>query len=100
MEVIVCDGFIGNVVLKISEGAIGAIASILKEALSSTLSSKVGYALSGKAFQKFKKRVDYTEYGGAPLLGSRAFALFAMADRTPTPSRMPSAWRRNFPREK
>ena len=71
VEVIVCDGFIGNVALKISEGLIEAVSSLLKEALSRTISSKVGYVLSRKAFQDFKKRVDYSEYGGAPLLGVR-----------------------------
>jgi glycerol-3-phosphate acyltransferase PlsX len=75
VEVIVCDGFIGNVALKISEGLVEAISSLLKKSLSSTLSSKVGYVLSRKAFTNFKKRVDYTEYGGAPLLGVRGVCL-------------------------
>jgi phosphate acyltransferase len=75
VEVIVCDGFIGNVALKISEGLVEAISSLLKESLSSTLSSKVGYVLSRKAFAHFKKRVDYAEYGGAPLLGVRGVCL-------------------------
>ncbi len=75
VEVIVCDGFIGNVALKISEGLIETVSSLLKEALSSTLSSKVGYVLSRKAFQHFKKRVDYSEYGGAPLLGVRGVCI-------------------------
>ncbi len=75
VEVIVCDGFIGNVALKISEGLVEAISSLLKESLSSTLSSKVGYVLSRKAFTHFKKRVDYSEYGGAPLLGVRGVCL-------------------------
>jgi glycerol-3-phosphate acyltransferase PlsX len=75
VEVIVCDGFTGNVALKISEGLIEAVSSLLKEALSSTLSSKVGYVLSRKAFQNFKKRVDYSEYGGAPLLGVRGVCI-------------------------
>jgi phosphate acyltransferase len=75
VEVIVADGFIGNVALKISEGMVEAISSLLKEALSSTLSSKVGYVLSRKAFQNFKKRVDYSEYGGAPLLGVRGVCI-------------------------
>ena len=75
VEVIVCDGFIGNVALKISEGLVEAVSSLLKEALSSTLSSKVGYVLSRKAFQRFKKRVDYSEYGGAPLLGVRGVCI-------------------------
>jgi len=75
VEVIVCDGFIGNVALKISEGLIEAVSSLLKEALSSTLSSKVGYVLARKAFRKFKKRVDYSEYGGAPLLGVKGVCM-------------------------
>lgn len=77
VDVIVCDGFIGNVGLKISEGLVEAIASLLKESLSKTLSSKVGYVLSRKAFKEFKKRVDYSEYGGAPLLGVRGVCLIA-----------------------
>ena len=77
VEVIVCDGFIGNVALKISEGLVEAISSLLKESLSSTLSSKVGYVLSRKAFRHFKKRVDYSEYGGAPLLGVRGVCLIS-----------------------
>jgi glycerol-3-phosphate acyltransferase PlsX len=75
VEVIVCDGFIGNVALKISEGLVETVSSLLKEALSSTLSSKVGYVLSRRAFQNFKKRVDYSEYGGAPLLGVRGVCI-------------------------
>ncbi len=75
VEVIVCDGFIGNVALKISEGAIEAISSLLKEAFSSSLSSKVGYLLSRKALRRFKKRVDYSEYGGAPLLGVKGVCI-------------------------
>jgi len=75
VDVIVCDGFIGNVALKISEGLVEAVSSMLKEALSSTLSSKVGYVLARKAFQNFKKRVDYSEYGGAPLLGVRGVSI-------------------------
>jgi len=77
VDVIVCDGFIGNVGLKISEGLVEAIATLLKESLSKTLSSKVGYVLSRKAFKEFKKRVDYSEYGGAPLLGVRGVCLIA-----------------------
>jgi phosphate acyltransferase len=74
-DVIVCDGFIGNVALKISEGLIEAVSSLLKEALSSTISSKVGYVLARNAFKDFKKRVDYSEYGGAPLLGVRGVCI-------------------------
>ncbi len=69
VHVVVCDGFIGNVALKISEGLVDALVSMLKEALGSTLSAKVGSLLSRQAYEDFKKRVDYTESGGVPLLG-------------------------------
>ena len=77
VEVIVCDGFIGNVALKISEGLIETVSSLLKDSLSGTLSSKVGYVLSRNAFRRFNRRVDYSEYGGAPLLGVRGVCLIA-----------------------
>jgi glycerol-3-phosphate acyltransferase PlsX len=71
VDVIACDGFIGNIALKISEGAAQHIESLLKDALQSTLSSQVGYVLSRRAYKDFKKKLDYSEYGGAPLLGVR-----------------------------
>ena len=75
VDVIVADGFIGNVVLKVSEGIVDTFSSLLKEALSSTLSSKLGYLLSRKAFDRMKKRLDYSEYGGAPLLGVKGVCI-------------------------
>jgi glycerol-3-phosphate acyltransferase PlsX len=71
VDVIVCDGFIGNVVLKTSEGVAQLIVGMLKESLKSTLSSQVGSLLSRRAYQTFRKKIDYSEYGGAPLLGVR-----------------------------
>lgn len=68
-DVIVCDGFIGNISLKISEGLADAISKMLKREISDALSGKVGYFLLKSAFKNFKKRTDYSEYGGAPLLG-------------------------------
>ena len=68
-DVIVCDGFTGNVVLKLSEGLVEMVEEQLGEELSSTFSSQVGYLLSRRAYRRFRKRVDYSEYGGAPLLG-------------------------------
>jgi glycerol-3-phosphate acyltransferase PlsX len=59
------------VALKISEGVALHIASLLKKALKSTLASQVGYVLSRSAYEKFRKSIDYSEYGGAPLLGVR-----------------------------
>jgi len=83
VEVIVCDGFIGNVALKISEGLIEAVSSLLREAFTSTLSSKVGYMLARKALQGFKKRVDYSEYGGAPLLGVKGVCIICHGGSNP-----------------
>ncbi len=69
VDVIVCDGFVGNNILKVSEGLADAAMQMLrKEIMKSTL-AKIGYLLARPAFKRFKKRVDYTEYGGAPLLG-------------------------------
>ena len=68
-DVIVCDGFTGNVALKISEGLVDMVEQLLGEELQSTFSTRVGYLLSLRAFRRFRKRVDYSEYGGAPLLG-------------------------------
>jgi len=75
VDVIVTDGFTGNVVLKTSEGVADVITSMLKQALSSTTSAKVGFMLARKALRDFKKRVDYSEYGGAPLLGVRGVCI-------------------------
>ena len=71
VDVIVCDGFIGNVVLKVSEGLADMVKQMLRESLEATLAGKIGYVISRAAFSDFKKRVDYSEYGGAPLLGVR-----------------------------
>jgi phosphate acyltransferase len=71
VDVIVCDGFIGNVALKISEGVAQHIGGMLKKALNSTLSAQFGALFSRSAFQEFKRQIDYSEYGGAPLLGVR-----------------------------
>jgi glycerol-3-phosphate acyltransferase PlsX len=68
-DVIVCDGFTGNVALKLSEGLVEMVEDLLGEELQSTFSSQVGYLLSRRAFRRFRKRVDYSEFGGAPLMG-------------------------------
>ena len=68
-DVVVCDGFTGNVALKLSEGLVEMVETLLGEELQSTFSSQMGYLLSQRAFRRFRKRVDYSEFGGAPLLG-------------------------------
>ncbi len=69
VDVIVCDGFVGNVCLKVSEGLAETVLAMLGEEISKSFSAKMGYLLAKQAFANFKKRVDYAEYGGAPLLG-------------------------------
>ncbi|MFH1562819.1 MAG: phosphate acyltransferase PlsX [Nitrospirota bacterium] len=69
VDVIVCDGFVGNVVVKFGESLVEMIIGFLKRELSKNLSLKIGAFLSKPVFKKFKKLLDYSEYGGAPLLG-------------------------------
>ena len=75
VDVIVADGFVGNVALKISEGVASLVRYTLKESLKATITRQVGYMLSRSAFADFKKRLDHTEYGGAPLLGVKGVCL-------------------------
>jgi glycerol-3-phosphate acyltransferase PlsX len=75
VDVIVCDGFVGNVALKISEGLVEAVRFLLKESLTSTITSQVGALLARKAFANFGRKLDYAEYGGAPLLGLKGVAI-------------------------
>jgi len=75
VDVIVCDGFTGNVALKVSEGLVETVGYILKETLRATITRQVGFLLSRKAFEEFKKRLDYSEYGGAPLLGIKGVCI-------------------------
>ncbi|MFH1896972.1 MAG: phosphate acyltransferase PlsX [Candidatus Desantisbacteria bacterium] len=74
-DVIVCDGFVGNVVLKFGENLAEGISNFLRKELTSTFLLKIGAFLSMPAFRKFKKLVDYSEYGGAPLLGANGVSI-------------------------
>src|SRR3954470_15651926 len=74
-DVIVCDGFVGNVALKTSEGVGRFVRDVLRESLTRTVTAKVGALLSRQAFNAFRRRLDYTEYGGAPLLGVRGICI-------------------------
>jgi phosphate acyltransferase len=74
-DVIVCDGFTGNVALKISEGLVEVVETMLTEELSSTITMRVGSLLTRRALRRFRRRVDYSEYGGAPLLGVAGVAI-------------------------
>lgn len=68
-DVIVCDGFLGNILLKFLEGSAGTLLSMLKGYIVASSSAKFGYVFMKKAFGKFRKKMDYKEYGGALLLG-------------------------------
>lgn len=69
VNVIVCDGFVGNIVLKAGEGLAMSLMRMMKEEISRNWVSRVGAALTLSAMKRVRKRVDYAEYGGAPLLG-------------------------------
>ncbi|HLW55694.1 MAG TPA: phosphate acyltransferase PlsX [Candidatus Angelobacter sp.] len=75
VEVIVCDGFVGNVALKISEGLVEAVRYLLRGSLKSTVASQVGALLARKAFTDFGRKLDPSEYGGAPLLGVKGVSI-------------------------
>ncbi|HMN01290.1 MULTISPECIES: phosphate acyltransferase PlsX [Geobacter] len=75
VDVVVCDGFVGNVVLKLSEGLAETVGKMLREEIAGSLLSKLGYLFVRKAFKNFKKKVDYAEYGGAPLIGINGVAM-------------------------
>ncbi|MBI4686924.1 MAG: phosphate acyltransferase PlsX [Nitrospirae bacterium] len=68
-DVVVCDGFIGNIALKISEGLAETMTKMLKREISEKATGRLGYFLLKDALKSFKKKTDYAEYGGAPLLG-------------------------------
>ncbi|HKC87093.1 MAG TPA: phosphate acyltransferase PlsX [Blastocatellia bacterium] len=83
VDVIVCDGFTGNVILKTSEGLVEAIMGLLKSELGQTVLTQTGAILSRQAFRSVKKRLDYSEFGGAPLLGCKQIALICHGSSTP-----------------
>jgi glycerol-3-phosphate acyltransferase PlsX len=74
-DVIVCDGFIGNVVLKVSEAVAEAIGVFIRENIGTSWTRKLGYLLMRPAFRSLKRRIDYAEYGGAPLVGINGISI-------------------------
>ena len=76
-DVIVCDGFTGNVILKLTEGLAGSIFRLLKEEFVKNTIRKIGASLLKSGLKDFKKRFDYTEYGGAPFLGVKGVLIKA-----------------------
>lgn len=75
VDVVVCDGFVGNICLKLSEGLADAILRMLSREIKASFSSRLGYLLARRAFDNFRRRVDWAEYGGAPLLGVAGVAI-------------------------
>lgn len=69
VDVLVCDGFVGNVILKLTEGVAMNLTSMLKETFTKNLINKIGAMILKGGLKEFKSKLDYTEYGGAPLLG-------------------------------
>ena len=102
------DGFTGNVILKVSEALAEMVENMLREEIKRTLQASVGFLLSRSAFRRFKQRIDYSEYGGAPLLGVKGCVIIchgrssAKASRTrsgsPPSSRGRTSPRRSRPR--
>lgn len=75
LDVVVCDGFVGNVVVKMSEGLAASLIRMLKRVFTSGLLPALGGMLAKKAFKNFARTIDYAEYGGAPLLGLQGLAI-------------------------
>jgi len=82
-DVVVCDGFTGNVALKIGEGFAEMFERILRDAFSQSLRTKFAYLLMKPFFRDFKKRLDYAEYGGAPLLGVNGICIIGHGRSSP-----------------
>ncbi|MBF0565148.1 MAG: phosphate acyltransferase PlsX [Nitrospirae bacterium] len=82
-DVVVCDGFIGNTVLKTSEGLAETIFKMLKAEITKSFFAKIGYLLMKPAFRNFKKNTDYDEYGGAPLLGINGTCIISHGRSSP-----------------
>jgi glycerol-3-phosphate acyltransferase PlsX len=77
VDVVVCDGFTGNVALKISEGLAETILKMLKKEIADVATGRLGYMFMKPALRNFKKKTDYAEYGGAPLLGIKATCIIS-----------------------
>ncbi|WP_297435106.1 phosphate acyltransferase PlsX [uncultured Clostridium sp.] len=77
IEVLVCDGFVGNTILKMYEGTAKTILTMIKEEIMSSFISKVGAVFLSGTFKKLKKKMDYKEYGGAPFLGVNGICIKA-----------------------
>ena len=75
VKIVVCDGFVGNVALKLTEGAVESMARLMKRELMSSFSGRIAFMLGRKAFFRFSRELSYEEYGGAPLLGIKGVGM-------------------------
>jgi len=82
-DIILCDGFVGNVILKISESVAGTIMKLLKQQIRTSLIATLGAALSAAAFNELRRKMDYSEQGGAPLLGVDGRCIISHGSSTP-----------------
>lgn len=83
VDVIVCDGFVGNILLKTSEGIASAIGKIIKTEISNSVFAKIGALFMKSVFRAMKKEMDYDEYGGAPLLGVKNCVIISHGKSSP-----------------
>ncbi len=78
VDVVVCDGYTGNIVLKASEGVVSTVFTLMKTHIRKSIPAKIGaFMMKKKVFKKLKEKVDYAEYGGAPLLGVKGCAIIS-----------------------
>ena len=78
VDVVVCDGYTGNIVLKASEGVVSTVFDLMKTHIKKSIPAKIGaFLMKKKVFKKLKEKVDYAEYGGAPLLGVKGCAIIS-----------------------
>jgi glycerol-3-phosphate acyltransferase PlsX len=82
-DVVICDGFVGNAALKICEGLAEAIGAMIREEVKVSLRAKIAYLLARHAVNAIKKKLDYSEYGGAPLLGVNGVVIIAHGRSSP-----------------
>jgi len=83
VDVVVCDGFTGNILLKTSEGVADAISKLMKNNIKRSPISMAGALMMKKVFRALKKEIDYSEYGGAPLIGIKGCAIISHGKSTP-----------------
>lgn len=83
VDIIVCDGFVGNILLKTAEGVSGAISKIIKRNVKESAIAMIGAVLLNRVFKKLKNDVDYDEYGGAPLLGVKKCTIISHGKSSP-----------------